>query len=106
MIRRPPRSTLFPYTTLFRSLTGTPTSANIGTFAGIVIAVSDGTSTASLPAFSIQDQAPPNPPPAIGGTPSTHLIAAASYSFTPTPRDPNGDPLTFSIANRPPWASF
>src|SRR2546430_9213556 len=28
MIRRPPRSTLFPYTTLFRSrLRGTPTSA-------------------------------------------------------------------------------
>src|SRR3712207_6882352 len=24
MIRRPPRSTLFPYTTLFRSFTGTP----------------------------------------------------------------------------------
>src|SRR5256885_17143765 len=24
MIRRPPRSTLFPYTTLFRSLNGTP----------------------------------------------------------------------------------
>src|SRR5215510_16077412 len=27
MIRRPPRSTLFPYTTLFRSLTGSATSA-------------------------------------------------------------------------------
>src|SRR3712207_8034071 len=26
MIRRPPRSTLFPYTTLFRSLHGTPTT--------------------------------------------------------------------------------
>src|SRR5256885_7258994 len=25
MIRRPPRSTLFPYTTLFRSVDGTPT---------------------------------------------------------------------------------
>src|SRR3989441_5255447 len=31
MIRRPPRSTLFPYTTLFRSLKGA--SANIGGFA-------------------------------------------------------------------------
>src|SRR5258708_8152746 len=27
MIRRPPRSTLFPYTTLFRSYTGTPVVA-------------------------------------------------------------------------------
>src|SRR5260370_14233331 len=26
MIRRPPRSTLFPYTTLFRSLSGTPSA--------------------------------------------------------------------------------
>src|SRR6266536_4980034 len=32
MIRRPPRSTLFPYTTLFRSdLVGTPTYTDIGT---------------------------------------------------------------------------
>src|SRR2546426_3598989 len=29
MIRRPPRSTLFPYTTLFRSL-GTPSSYSVG----------------------------------------------------------------------------
>src|SRR3712207_8534891 len=28
MIRRPPRSTLFPYTTLFRSLLGPPTTAS------------------------------------------------------------------------------
>src|SRR2546425_4029957 len=30
MIRRPPRSTLFPYTTLFRSLPGHPGSARSG----------------------------------------------------------------------------
>src|SRR5260370_3752688 len=29
MIRRPPRSTLFPYTTLFRSLAGNPLPANV-----------------------------------------------------------------------------
>src|SRR3712207_8631970 len=29
MIRRPPRSTLFPYTTLFRSLAASPASARI-----------------------------------------------------------------------------
>src|SRR5256714_14819667 len=106
MIRRPPRSTLFPYTTLFRSLTGTPTSANIGTFTGIVIAVSDGTSIAALPAFSIQVQPPPDHAPVIGGTPSTNVVAGASYSFTPTASDPDGDTLTFSIANRPSWATF
>src|SRR2546430_8763431 len=30
MIRRPPRSTLFPYTTLFRSLIGGPKLTSIG----------------------------------------------------------------------------
>src|SRR2546430_6173360 len=31
MIRRPPRSTLFPYTTLFRSVVGVPSSRPKGT---------------------------------------------------------------------------
>ena len=88
------------------ALTGTPTSANIGTFTGIVIAVSDGTSTAALPAFSIQVQSPPDHAPVIGGTPSTNVVAGASYSFTPTAGDPDGDTLTFSIANQPSWATF
>ncbi|TLZ01502.1 MAG: hypothetical protein E6K36_11440, partial [Gammaproteobacteria bacterium] len=87
------------------ALTGTPTSANIGTFTGIVIAVSDGTSTAALPAFSIQVQSPPDHAPVIGGTPSTNVVAGASYSFTPTAGDPDGDTLTFSIANQPSWAT-
>src|SRR3712207_7586320 len=30
MIRRPPRSTLFPYTTLFRSPSGTPAVGGVG----------------------------------------------------------------------------
>ena len=88
------------------ALSGTPTSTNIGTFTGIVIAVSDGTLTAALPAFSIQVQPPPDHAPVIGGTPSTNVVAGASYSFTPTASDPDGDTLTFSVANRPSWASF
>src|SRR5256885_4491305 len=34
MIRRPPRSTLFPYTTLFRSADGTAVPANVITSGG------------------------------------------------------------------------
>src|SRR3712207_7110937 len=34
MIRRPPRSTLFPYTTLFRSARGLPTSGSIASGPG------------------------------------------------------------------------
>jgi hypothetical protein len=29
-----------------------------------------------------------------------------AYSFTPTASDANGDPLTFSITNKPSWATF
>src|SRR5207237_673707 len=87
-------------------LSGTPAKTNIGTFSNIVISVSDGTLTAALPAFSIQVQPPPDHAPVIGGTPSTNLVAGASYSFTPTASDPDGDALTFSVANRPSWASF
>src|SRR2546430_13686983 len=34
MIRRPPRSTLFPYTTLFRSLPGLAQQLNVGSITG------------------------------------------------------------------------
>lgn len=47
-----------------------------------------------------------NQPPAISGTPSAHATVGASYVFTPTATDPEGAPLSFSIANKPPWATF
>src|SRR5688572_31522147 len=43
MIRRPPRSTLFPYTTLFRSVR----QAVVVSSDGLPLAVSDGVDTAS-----------------------------------------------------------
>ena len=96
------------------ALNGTPQSAHVGTYSGIVISVSDGRKTASLPAFAIAVRAAsspaPSPPsnraPTIAGTPSTQVIAASSYLFTPVASDPDGDPLTFSIQNKPAWAAF
>jgi hypothetical protein len=32
--------------------------------------------------------------------------AQVAYSFTPTASDPDGDALTFTIANKPAWATF
>ena len=87
-------------------LSGTATTGNVGIFSGIVISVSDGTLTSSLPAFAIAVSAPANPPPTINGTPATSANAGTAYSFTPTAADPNGNPLTFSIQNPPSWASF
>jgi hypothetical protein len=83
-------------------LSGTPTA---GTYSSIVISVSDGKLAASLPAFGIAVAAG-NSAPKISGTPSTSLNANSLYSFQPTATDANGDALTFSIANKPSWATF
>lgn len=47
------------FNTVNGRLSGTPRTANIRTYSNIVISVSDGKSTTSLPAFSIQVTAPP-----------------------------------------------
>jgi hypothetical protein len=87
-------------------LSGTPTASNVGTSARITITVSDGTATASLPSFTIQVTAQSNRPPVISGTPLTSVLIGLLYNFQPTASDPDGNALTFSIQNRPAWASF
>ena len=54
---------------------------------------------------------PPPPPagnraPTISGSPATSITAGQAYSFTPQASDPEGATLTFSISNRPAWATF
>jgi hypothetical protein len=87
-------------------LSGTPTSANVGTSARITITVSDGTLTASLPSFTIQVNAQANRPPTISGSPLLSILVGVGYSFQPSASDPDGNALTFSIQNRPSWATF
>lgn len=87
------------------SLTGTPTKA--GTSSDIQIFVTDGTVTKSLPVFSIKATAPAdNTAPVISGTPKTSIPAYGSYKFIPTASDANDDTLSFTIVNRPSWATF
>ena len=55
--------------------------------------------------------APPSLPssnvaPAISGSPVVTVIAGEFYEFSPTASDADGDALTFSIGNRPAWATF
>lgn len=57
-------------------------------------AASDGTSTGT------------NHAPTISGSPATSLAVGASYSFRPTAADADGDSLSFSISNKPSWATF
>ncbi|MGB5739562.1 MAG: putative Ig domain-containing protein, partial [Woeseia sp.] len=89
-------------------LSGTPSASNVGAWSNIVITVSDGEATASLPAFTVNvsDIVVPNTPPTISGSPTTEIDAGDAYSFRPTASDADGNTLTFSITNLPLWASF
>jgi hypothetical protein len=47
-----------------------------------------------------------NRAPAITGTPVTLAKTNQPYAFQPTASDPDGDALTFTVQNRPAWATF
>jgi hypothetical protein len=88
-------------------LYGTPLpQSNVGTFANIVIAVSDGTASAHLASFSIKVLPLPNTPPALAGSPAPTVATGHGYTFLPKSGDPNGLRLVFAIANKPSWATF
>ena len=87
-------------------LTGAPYSNHIGTYSGIVISVSDGSSKVSLPSLSIVVKANSNKSPVLSGTPSTTAKAGVAYSFQPSGKDPEGKALTWRVLNKPSWASF
>ncbi len=87
------------------ALTGTPTEAEAGTYSGIIISVTDGADTASLAAFNIVVNEY-NSAPFIGGIPYIFVTGDNAYNFYPAAYDADGDSLTFSIENKPSWASF
>ena len=89
-------------------ISGTPAAADVGTYRGIVVWVSDGKSQTLLPAFdlTVSGTSTTNRAPLISGTPTTSVVAGTAYTFRPTASDPDGNVLTFSILNRPAWASF
>ncbi len=67
-------------------LSGSPKSTDVGTTAGIVITVADGTATASLPAFSITVSGTTTTPPSA--------TASASLSWVAPTKNSDGTPLT------------
>jgi hypothetical protein len=103
IVNRPTWATFNPTT---GTLSGSPTSANVGSFGNILISVSTGGTPVSLPAFSIQVQPAADSTPTISGTPAATVAAGGNYAFTPVAGDPDGNPLTFSILNGPSWATF
>ena len=56
--------------------------------------------------FSFGLDSTQNSPPTISGTPRTKVRAGERYQFTPRATDPDGQPLTFAVANLPGWLSF
>jgi hypothetical protein len=60
-------------------LTGTPTAAQVGSYSNITISVSDGTATASLPAFNIQVVAT--------------ATGSVTLTWTPPTQNTDGSPL-------------
>ena len=92
------------FNTATGALSGTPQTANVGSSSTVVISVSDGAGSASLPAFTLKVM--PNVTPTISGAPVTTATAGTAYSFTPKATEPDGDPLSFSVKNKPSWASF
>jgi hypothetical protein len=65
--------------------------------------------TAASPSPSLSPSPRPggsSQPPTIGGAAVTTARVGQAYVFTPSVSSPAGKPLTFSISNMPPWASF
>ena len=94
------------FSTSTGELSGTPSSAQVGTYSNITIVVSDGTSSASLSSFAIVVTLSASDTPVISGIPATSVVAGQAYSFQPTAADPASKALTFSIAHVPSWATF
>ena len=49
---------------------------------------------------------PSNTAPTISGTPPSVVVVGVNYSFVPVASDRDGNPISFSITNKPNWASF
>jgi hypothetical protein len=86
-------------------LKGTPTSAQEGAYADITISVSTGTAKAALAAFSI-DVSAPYTKPTIAGSPAKSVVAGQAYAFEPKATVEAGKKASFSITDKPTWASF
>ena len=85
---------------------GVPTEAAM--WPAISLYVSDGLVRSQLGPFEIQviEETMENTAPTISGIPQSSVEAGSEYEFTPNASDADGDPLEFSIQNRPGWASF
>lgn len=81
-------------------------SASLPLALGLLAACGGSGSSSSGSSAAAPTGAAPNRAPTIQGTPPTTAAAGQAWSFTPVASDPDGDALSFSVTNRPAWASF
>ncbi|SIR33036.1 Fibronectin type III domain-containing protein [Shewanella morhuae] len=94
------------FNTTTGTLSGTPFNQDVGVTNGIIISVSDGTLSASLPAFNLS-VVNVNDGPTISSTAITIATQDAAYSYTFMAEDTDeGDVLTLSAVTKPSWLSF
>src|SRR6516165_2705815 len=89
-------------------LGGVPAAASVGTQSYVAIFATDGVLRVSLPAFTLKVIAGTSTAdkPVISGSPLTSVTAGSTYKFQPAAKDPDGKTLSFSVQNKPSWASF
>ena len=88
-------------------LSGTPLLGHEGSYSGIRITVSDGKMSATLPDFTVTVQnVSSNNAPQINGNAPAIVTIDQQYVFQPSASDPDGDDLSFAVANLPSWAAF
>ena len=87
-------------------LSGTPAAANVGSYPNIIISVSDGRASASLPAFAINVQAAAESRADDQRHAADDRRSGQGVLVHADRRDPDSDTLGFTIQNRPAWASF
>ncbi|MCS6153737.1 tandem-95 repeat protein [Shewanella baltica] len=81
------------------TLSGTPSNQDVGITNGIVISVSDGTLSASLPAFNLSVTNVNDAPVATSST--VTLVEDGSVTITLSAVDADNDPLTYEVVSLP-----
>ncbi len=84
-------------------LTGTPSNNDVGDH-NVELEVGDGTAT-DTQIFNIRVSNSADAPFFTSNPPVT-ATQGTTYNYTATASDPDGDPLTFSVTNKPTWVSF
>ena len=72
----------------------------------LALAALSGCLSQSKAKTEVAIQVDSNNPPVLQGIPQNSVKVGESYAFQPNASDADGDPLSFSIQNKPAWAAF